>query len=314
MAKLPLPISHVAWRDMLGSTLGSLKLSRNHLNGSIAFQIGNLAELQNILDLSCNLLTGEISPQIGKLHMLETLNISYDKLTGSIPSSLEDMLSLTLMDLSYNNLVRNLPNSKAFQQGTFVGNEGLCGKAQGLQSYNSSPIKRNAKGQRNEMNKDLFSIWNWDGCISYKDIINTMEDFDDKYCIREGGYGRVYKASLPTGIVKLYGFCSHRRCMFLVYEYMESGILANILNSEEGAMELDWVTRVNIIKAVAHSSSYMQHDCDPPIVHRDISSKNVLLDSEFEANVSDFGTARLLMPDSSNWTELAGTYGYVAPG
>ncbi|XP_077252003.1 MDIS1-interacting receptor like kinase 2-like [Tasmannia lanceolata] len=202
------------------------------------------------------------------------------------------------MDLSYNNLVRSLPYSKAFQQGTFVGNEGLCGKAQGLQSYNSPPIKRNAEGQRNEMNKDLFSIWNWDGCISYEDIINTMEDFDDKYCIREGGYGRVYKASLPTG---------------QVVPYMESGILANILNSEEGAMELDWVKRVNIIKAVAHSSSYMQHDCDPPIVHRDISSKNILLDSEFEAHVSDFGTARLLMPDSSNWTELAGTYGYVAP-
>ncbi|KAK9928883.1 hypothetical protein M0R45_026001 [Rubus argutus] len=57
----------------------------------------------------------------------------------------------------------------------------------------------------------------------------------------------------------------------------------------------------------------MHHDCSPPIMHRDISSKNILLDSEYEASVSDFGTAKFLNPDSANWSALAGTYGYVAP-
>ncbi|CAL9176250.1 unnamed protein product, partial [Musa hybrid cultivar] len=57
----------------------------------------------------------------------------------------------------------------------------------------------------------------------------------------------------------------------------------------------------------------MHHDCTPPIVHRDITSNNILLDSEFNACVSDFGIARLLKPDSSNWTMLAGTRGYLAP-
>ncbi|KAJ0035700.1 hypothetical protein Pint_26369 [Pistacia integerrima] len=70
---------------------------------------------------------------------------------------------------------------------------------------------------------------------------------------------------------------------------------------------------MNIIKGVANALSYMHHDCSPPIVHRDISSKNVLLDLEYEAHVSDFGTAKFLKQDSSNWSELAGTYGYVAP-
>ena len=71
---------------------------------------------------------------------------------------------------------------------------------------------------------------------------------------------------------------------------------------------------MNIIKGVAHALSYMHHGCSPPIVHRDISSKNVLLDSEYEAHVSDFGTAKILNQDSSNWTSLVGTYGYLAPG
>ncbi|XP_015878986.4 probable leucine-rich repeat receptor-like protein kinase At1g35710 [Ziziphus jujuba] len=57
----------------------------------------------------------------------------------------------------------------------------------------------------------------------------------------------------------------------------------------------------------------MYHDCSPPIVHRDVTSNNILLNSELEAVVSDFGTAKLLAPDSSNQTIIASTYGYIAP-
>ncbi|XP_077252018.1 putative leucine-rich repeat receptor-like protein kinase At1g35710 [Tasmannia lanceolata] len=212
------------------------------------------------------------------------------------------MSSLTFVNLSYNNLVGDFLTAKPSNKRLLLATKVYAA---------------------------MRRVWN------RANIIDAIEDFDEKHCIGEGGYGRVYKAALPTGqvvavkkphkledsehidqrsfinevralteirhrnIVKLYGFCSHPRCMFLVYENMERGNLANILSSEEGAMELH-----NIIKVVAHSLSYMHHDCIQPILHRDISSKNILLDSEFEAHVSD----------SSNWTELTGTYGYVAPG
>jgi len=58
----------------------------------------------------------------------------------------------------------------------------------------------------------------------------------------------------------------------------------------------------------------MHHDCSPALIHRDISSKNVLLSYNLEAHVSDFGTARFLKPNSPIWTSFAGTYGYAAPG
>ncbi|RWR97543.1 Protein kinase domain-containing protein [Cinnamomum micranthum f. kanehirae] len=200
-----------------------------------------------------------------------------------------------------------------------------------------------------EMNKgDLFSIWNYDGRIVYDDIIQATKNFDSKYCIGVGGYGSVYRAELSTGqvvavkrlhpleggsahdkksfnneikalteirhrnIVKLYGFCSHEQCMFFIFEYMDKGKLAGILSCE-GALELDWIKRFNVVKGIAGALSYMHHDCSPPIVHRDISSNNILLDSELDARISDFGTSRLIKPDSSNWSSLAGTYGYIAP-
>jgi len=199
-------------------------------------------------------------------------------------------------------------------------------------------------------NGNLFSIWNYDGHIAYEDIIEATEDFDIKYCIGAGGYSSVYKAKLPCGkvialkklhrleaenptfdmsfrnevkvlteirhrnIIKLHGFCLHKRCMFLVYEYMERGSLFCILNNDVEAIELDWSKRLNIIKGTAHALSYMHHECIPAIVHRDITSNNILLNNKLEAFVSDFGTAKLLDPDSSNQTLVAGTYGYIAPG
>ncbi|EEF39415.1 receptor protein kinase, putative [Ricinus communis] len=197
--------------------------------------------------------------------------------------------------------------------------------------------------------EDVYAVWSRDRDLHYENIVEATEEFDSKYCIGVGGYGIVYKVVLPTGrvvavkklhqsqngeitdmkafrneicvlmnirhrnIVKLFGFCSHPRHSFLVYDFIERGSLRNTLSNEEEAMELDWFKRLNVVKGVANALSYMHHDCSPPIIHRDISSSNVLLDSEFEAHVSDFGTARLLMPDSSNWTSFAGTFGYTAP-
>ncbi|KAL5582446.1 hypothetical protein UlMin_014888 [Ulmus minor] len=212
-----------------------------------------------------------------------------------------------------------------------------------LRSKSSQPCEGETK------NGDLFSIWNYDGKIAYEDIINATEDFNIKYCIGTGGYGSVYRARLPNekivalkklhsseaeissfkesftnevkmlseirhqNIVKLHGFCLHNKCMFLIYEYMERGSLFQVLSSNVEALELDWSKRVNIIKDTAHALAYMHHDCTQPIVHRDVTTTNILLNSALEACVSDFGTARLLDPDSSNITALAGTYGYLAP-
>ncbi|KAD4178740.1 hypothetical protein E3N88_27331 [Mikania micrantha] len=177
---------------------------------------------------------------------------------------------------------------------------------------------------------NVCSMLNYDGAIAYEDFITAIEDFDLKYCIGTGGYGSVYEAKLPDGktfalkklhrfeakqpafnqsfkneiqvltnlrhknIVKLYGFCLHNKCNFFVYEYMERGSLFCALSNGELAVEVDSIKR-------------------PPIVHRDISSNNILLNSEMEGFVADFGAARLIDPDSSNHPATVGTLGYIAP-
>lgn len=190
----------------------------------------------------------------------------------------------------------------------------------------------------------MFTIWKFDGEDVYKQIVDATKNFSDTYCIGTGGNGSVYKAQLPTGeifavkkihhmeddelfnreidalihirhrnIVKLFGYSSGSHGRFLVYEYMDRGSLASSLKSKETAVELDWTRRLNIVKDVAHALSYMHHDCFAPIVHRDITSNNILLDMRFKACISDFGIVKILDANASNCTRLAGTNGYLAP-
>ncbi|XP_026397264.1 MDIS1-interacting receptor like kinase 2-like [Papaver somniferum] len=216
----------------------------------------------------------------------------------------------------------------------------------------ASNVEDSAKTGSTNVGRNLFSVWDYDGTLVFEDIIEATENFDTKYCIGTGGYGSVYKAELSNGqvvavkkfhlpdedselfvmnsfesevtaltetrhrnIVKLFGFCSNpeRRISFLVDEFMERGSLKTVLSDGERAVEFDWIKRIRFINGTANALAYMHHDCVPALVHRDLTSNNVLLDSEYGARVSDFGTARMLKPDSSNWTSLAGTFGYIAP-
>ena len=318
--------------------LSILDMSHNLLSGTIPLQLGNLEEVQ-YFNLSYNNLSGIVPHSILYNYISISIDLSHNPF--------EDQSRAPQYPLDYNK--RHQISILIFVVSIFA-TLMLSIVVLGF-LFHKRRIRKNQSIETTKVkNGDLFSIWDYDGVIAYQDIIRATEDFDIRYCIGTGGYGSVYKAQLPSGkvvalkklhgwesenpaylksfenevqmlstikhrnIVKLHGFCLHNRCMFLVYKYMERGSLFCMLRDEVEAVELDWVKRVNVVKGIANVLSYMHHDCSLPIIHRDISSNNILLDSNLEAFVSDFGTARLLDPDSSNQTLIAGTYGYIAPG
>ncbi|TXG65777.1 hypothetical protein EZV62_007052 [Acer yangbiense] len=110
-------------------------------------------------------------------------------------------------------------------------------------------------------NGDLFSIWNYDGKTAFEDIIEATEDFDIKYCIGIGGYGSVYRAYLPSGKID-----ALKKCMFLIYEYLERGSLSCALHNNDEAVEFGWFKRVNVTKGIAHALSHLSPPRDQTIV------------------------------------------------
>ena len=90
-------------------------------------EIGKMHHLES-LDLSQNMLIGEVPPLLGELQNLEMLNLSHNKLSSTIPHTFHDLISLTVADISYNQLEGPLPNIKVFTPfKAFKNNKGLCG-------------------------------------------------------------------------------------------------------------------------------------------------------------------------------------------
>ncbi|KAJ3673644.1 hypothetical protein LUZ60_005636 [Juncus effusus] len=114
-------------------------------------------------------------------------------------------------------------------------------------------------------------------------------------------------------LVKLIGYCYEDEHRLLVYEFMARGSLERHLFRKYFAT-LPWLTRVKIALGAAKGLAFL-HEAEQRIIFRDFKTSNILLDSDFEAKLSDFGLAKD-GPDGDEThisTRVMGTHGYAAP-
>ena len=182
-----------------------------------------------------------------------------------------------------------------------------------------------------------------------KELKKATSYYDESKIIGGGGYGIVYKGFLPNNrivaikkskmvdenqieqflnevvvlsqinhrnVVKLLGCCLETRVPLLVYEYVHNGALFNHIYKESIAsiISLSWKTRLRIAVEIAGTLSYLHSTASIPIIHRDVKTTNILLNDDFIAKVSDFGTSRLVPRDQKQLvTVVQGTLGYLDP-
>ncbi|XVF48056.1 hypothetical protein PTKIN_Ptkin03bG0160100 [Pterospermum kingtungense] len=113
-------------------------------------------------------------------------------------------------------------------------------------------------------------------------------------------------------LVKLIGYCIEDDQRLLVYEFMTRGSLENHLFRR--TIPLPWSSRIKIALGAAKGLAFL-HGGPEPVIYRDFKSSNILLDSVYNAKLSDFGLAKAGPQGDKTHvsTRVVGTYGYAAP-
>ncbi|KAK7390715.1 hypothetical protein VNO78_18739 [Psophocarpus tetragonolobus] len=191
--------------------------------------------------------------------------------------------------------------------------------------------------------------------LSLDELKEKTDNFGSKALIGEGSYGRVYYATLNNGkavavkkldvssepesnnefltqvsmvsrlknenFVELHGYCVEGNLRVLAYEFATMGSLHDILHGRKGVQgaqpgpTLDWIQRVRIAVDAARGLEYLHEKVQPPIIHRDIRSSNVLIFEDYKAKIADFNLSNQA-PDMAarlHSTRVLGTFGYHAP-
>lgn len=197
---------------------------------------------------------------------------------------------------------------------------------------------------------DVIEPWELDigpHRFPYKELKRATRGFRDKELLGFGGFGRVYKGTIPNtntevavkqisheskqglqefvseiatigrlrhrNLVQLFGWCRRRGDLLLVYDFMPNGSLDKYLFDEPKTV-LTWVQRYKIIQGVASGLLYLHEEWEQTVIHRDIKAGNVLLDAELNGRLGDFGLAKLYEHGAvPSTTRVVGTLGYLAP-
>ncbi|XP_078447423.1 PTI1-like tyrosine-protein kinase 3 isoform X3 [Wolffia australiana] len=189
--------------------------------------------------------------------------------------------------------------------------------------------------------------------LTLEELKEKTENFGSKSLIGEGSYGRVYFAKFDDkdaaikkldasdaetnneflsqvamvsklkhdNFVQLLGYCVEGNLRVLAYEYATMGSLHDILHGRKGVQGsqpgpvLDWMQRVRIAIDAARGLEYLHEKAQPPVIHRDIRSSNILLFEDLKAKIADFNLSNQA-PDMAarlHSTRVLGTFGYHAP-
>ncbi|CAL9242878.1 unnamed protein product [Arabidopsis halleri] len=293
----------------LVKTLTVLRLDRNKLTGDIPSSLNNLTILQE-LDVSNNQLQFSLIPSwISSLRSLATLRMEAIQLEGPIPIFLFSPTQLQTVVLKRNQINATLDFAKWNKSKSSIDAPRLMG----AKAFTFDELK---KCTDNFSKANDVGGWRlWPGVLPSGELIAI------KRAQQGSSQGELeFKTEIELlsrvhhkNVVKLLGFCFDKTEQMLIYEYIPNGSLTDSLSGKSG-ITIDWARRLRLIGS-SKGLDYLHENADPPIIHRDIKSYNILLNESLTAKVEDFGLSKLVGdPEKVHvTTQVKGTLGYLDP-
>ncbi|XP_018820750.2 putative receptor protein kinase ZmPK1 [Juglans regia] len=138
-------------------------------------------------------------------------------------------------------------------------------------------------------------------------LLNESNQGEGEFLAEVSIIGRINHINL----IEMWGYCVEGKRRLLVYEYMEHGTLSQNLSSHA----LDWKKRFDIAAGTAKGLAYLHEEFLEWVLHCDVKPQNILLDSNYQPKVADFGLSKLQNRNLENasFSRIRGTRGYIAP-
>uniref|UniRef100_A0A1J3EPZ1 non-specific serine/threonine protein kinase n=1 Tax=Noccaea caerulescens TaxID=107243 RepID=A0A1J3EPZ1_NOCCA len=236
--------------------------------------------------------------------------------------------------------------SSSLSTGAIAGIVVGCVVLVGLIGFGAFLLWRKLMAEEEEDEIEEWELEFWPHRFSYEELATATDVFSNDRLLGSGGFGKVYRGILTNNseiavkcvnhdskqglrefmaeiesmgrlqhknLVQMRGWCRRKNELMLVYDYMPNGSLNQWIfdNPKE---PMPWRRRRQVINDVAEGLNYLHHGWDQVVIHRDIKSSNILLDSEMRGRLGDFGLAKLYEHGGApNTTRVVGTLGYLAP-
>ncbi|XP_050366811.1 putative receptor protein kinase ZmPK1 [Argentina anserina] len=190
--------------------------------------------------------------------------------------------------------------------------QGYLQAAGGFRRFTYSELKKATKGFKEEIGRGGGGVV-YKGILSDQRVaaikqLNDCNRGEAEFLGEVSLLGKLYHMNL----IEMWGYCVENKHRLLVYEYMEHGSLEKNLSSDV----LDWRKRYEIALGTAKGLAYLHEECLEWVLHCDVKPQNILLDSDYNPKVADFGLSKLLNRSehtSSEFSRIRGTRGYMAP-